>query len=224
MAAPSRTLSDLFSVYATDSEAMQLAMKITWPAIMRVTHHGETPTTKTHVLTSEIKTAIEHAVECPRVKNVALIGNAGSPFAHGTITDYCEKIPFVNSLACRLIETHRSTLRRRYETLGLPGTWLDFSDALKTNLNDFVGRPLVGPDGYWPQDEAIPKSSVIDAFLTILYCTFAYGVIDEMVGVKMFAPLLELAPSVIPIGESGEEPGAWAAAMIGGPIHLTWDI
>lgn len=224
MTIPPQTLGDLFGTYATDPEVMRLAMEATWPSIMRVANSSKTRPVKSQVTTSEIKAAIEHVVECDPVKRIILVSNAGSAFAYGPLTDYCTRLPYGKSLAVRLLETHRRTLRRRFETVVKTDSWITFSEKLRHSLNFIIGRPLIGPDGYWPQDPQVPKSSVADAFLTMLYSTLAYGVIGETVSVKMFTPILGLAPTVIPIGEQGDMPGTWVCAIVGSPVAIISDI
>lgn len=225
MTTPLRTLDELFGTHATDPEVMRLAIAAAWPAIMHVTYSTKSrPIDTAGITTSAIKAAIEHIVECDPVSRIHLVSNAGSAFDSGTITDYCERFPYGKSLASRLIETHRKILRRRYEMLGIPGDWLSFRDSLWNSVCDFIGRPLLGAGGFRQTDPLCPKSSVADAFLTSVFSILAYGVIGEIVSVKMFVPILELAPAVIPIGERIDAPGTWVCAIVGSPVTVTNDI
>jgi len=126
-------------------------------------------------------------------------------------------MPFAKSLTMRLAERWRPYCTERCRSA--PGrSWHELKSDIWSALVSLVGEDIAGKD-LGPQMESRPRSSASDSYMSILLWTFAAAVLGDEGAVNQLRPLLELAPVLLPLGET-EEPGVWRCGVVGSPLII----
>lgn len=215
---PRRTsLSDLFGTYAVDRALFERVALSAWPVMQRV-DLGSPPDPTSHpVLTAQVTGAITRATGAD-ARRIVLVSTGADPFMPGRMTDYGAEMRFDRGLAFLLMERWRPHFTRRSQVSGCHLVWTDLKQTVWSGLIDMVGEEIAGRN-FGSQMAGEPRSSTSDAYLAILLCYFSAGLLGDEGAVNQLKPLLDLAPVVIPIGQT-EEDGTWRCTVVGTPLII----
>lgn len=123
---------------------------------------------------------------------------------------YGDAVPFEGSLHLRLLERHFEPIRGAAMAARGRSDWPAFKDGLWDALRTQVAYPL--GLSYWDDPDDGPRSSVGESVMTSLFYLFAAAATDDAARVRELTPLVQLFPTVVPIGELASRPGTWLVA------------
>lgn len=197
-------------------ELLAAVERVVWP-IATLATQGKYERTRTLELDEAgLAAAITSALGCA-VSNVSLRCVA-RPFSDAdTALVFGELVFFTDSLAMKLADACRESLRVRGRELYGEGCWEARKNEIWSEIKHNVGQQLGMT--FWDDPWQAPRNGPGENLLTFLFHFIALADVGDEEGVRKLTPLGRLMSYAIPLGEMKNDPGHWVVVLAPSPAQ-----